>query len=69
MTNNMPTHYLWIVEDRAPQGEAKPIWHRIAPAWSQRDGKGFSIQLPPGVSISGRLVLREIDETRGKAAQ
>jgi hypothetical protein len=54
-----PSHYLLIVEER-PNGE-KPTWHRIAAAWPQRDGKGLTIQLPPGVSVSGRLILREND--------
>jgi hypothetical protein len=58
-TRAQPSHYLLIVEER-PNGE-KPTWHRIAAAWPQRDGKGLTIQLPPGVSVSGRLILREND--------
>jgi hypothetical protein len=69
MSTNKPSHYLWIVEDRTDSSDAKPTWHRIAAAWPQRDGKGFTIQLPPGVSISGRLQLREYEETKSKTDQ
>jgi hypothetical protein len=72
MTPSKPSHYLWIVEQRtgadAP-ADAKPTWHRIAAAWPQRDGKGLTIQLPPGVSVSGQLILREYDEPKTKQAQ
>jgi hypothetical protein len=65
MTSNKPSHYLWIVEDRkGGDGDEKASWHRIAAAWPQRDGKGLTIQLPPGVSVSGRLILREYEEQK-----
>lgn len=57
-----PSHYLWIVEERP--GDEKPIWHRIAAVWPHRGG--LTVHLPPGVSVSGRLLLREADERTAK---
>jgi CHC2-type zinc finger protein len=67
-TKAQPSHYLWIVEERADNPD-KPTWHRVAAAWPQRDGKGLTIQLPPGVSVSGRLILRENDERKARGGE
>ncbi len=60
-TSSRPSHRLYIVEDRGgePGSEQNAFWHRVGAAWPQKDGKGLSIQLIPGVAVSGRLVLRE----------
>ena len=57
MSGAMPSHKVFLVEDR---GEDKdPFWHRVGSAWPSKDGKGLQIQLPPGLSVAGRVVLRE----------
>lgn len=62
--NDKPRFTAYIVVD-APQDDSnrKAQWHRIAPAFAHDDGKGFNIELPPGVSVAGRLVVRQ-DEPR-----
>jgi hypothetical protein len=49
-----PSHYVYQVRDREGQ---KAIWTRIGAAWSQKDGKGFTVQLD-AVPLDGRLTLR-----------
>ena len=58
--NNRPSHRGFIVEDR--EGDDKTehrVWIKVASAWPHKDGKGLNIQITPGISVSGRLVLRE----------
>jgi hypothetical protein len=44
-----------------PEGSdrnAKARWHEVGAAWTHRDGEGFDVLITPGISISGRLVIR-----------
>jgi hypothetical protein len=60
MSDNKPTHRAFIVTDK---GEGvKADWKEVAAAWSHRDGKGMDIIIPQGMSLSGRLVIREASE-------
>jgi hypothetical protein len=59
MTSNKPTHAVFIVE---PGNDDKGFFHRVGAAWPNRDGRGLSVQLIPGIAVSGRLILREYDE-------
>jgi hypothetical protein len=53
--SNKPTHDAFAVS-----GEGrKAIWTRIGAAWPNDDGKGYNIVIAPGVSVSGKIVLRE----------
>jgi len=64
-TGAMPSHKVFLVEDR---GEGKdPFWHRVGSAWPSKDGRGLQIQLPPGLSVAGRVVLREYDSAEEAA--
>ena len=54
--NRQPTHRLYTVS-----GERKnERWTEIGAAWTNRDGKGFSISLN-ALPLGDRLVLREIE--------
>ena len=56
--SNTPTHTAFVVSD-APEGSSKKAqWFEIAKVWTHKDSGGFDIDLPPGVTISGRLVVR-----------
>lgn len=46
----------FLVEEREGRDA---YWHRVGTAWKHSDGKGFDIVLPPGMSLSGRIVIRE----------
>ena len=55
--SNKPTHTAFIVSD-APGGDKRAQWFEISAVWTHSDGKGFDIQIPPGVTVSGRIVCR-----------
>jgi hypothetical protein len=59
MPDNKPTHHAFLV-DKGP--DVKAVWREVAPVWAHRDGKGMDIVLPPGMSLSGRIVIREAAE-------
>lgn len=60
--NPRPTLRAYVVEDRQSDtatDDAISFWTRVGSAWPHQDGKGWNVQLVPGVAVSGRLVLRE----------
>ena len=59
MSGGRPTMKAFVVEDKEEGSEEKPFWTRVGSAWPHGDGKGLNIQIASGVSVSGRLVLRE----------
>lgn len=52
---------LVIPEERTDKasGEVKTFWHRVGTAFPQKNGSGFNIVIPEGVSISGRVLMLE----------
>ena len=66
MSDNKPTHRAFLVEDKGP--DVKAQWREVAPAWAHRDGKGFDVLIPPGMSLSGRVVIREASERPDQTA-
>jgi CHC2 zinc finger len=50
-----PSHKVFVVEG---EGDSA-FWHRAGSAWPHKDGKGLNMQIPTGMSLSGRVVLRE----------
>ena len=61
-----PTMKAFVVEDKEEGSEEKPFWTRVGSAWPHGDGKGLNVQLATGVSVSGRLVLREYTDDDAK---
>lgn len=57
--NQKPSHKAFVVEDRAEGSDRDAFWTRIGSAWPHKDGKGLNVQIASGVSVAGRLVLRE----------
>ena len=43
-------------------GVTKTYWTKVGAAWPHRDGKGLTVTISPGISVSGRIVLREWTE-------
>jgi hypothetical protein len=65
MTNtNRPSHHIFVVDG---EGE-KAIWTRIGAAWPHKAGGGFTVQLIPGIAVSGRFVIRPVksDDNGGR---
>jgi hypothetical protein len=68
MASSRPSHRAYIVEDvEGDQTDQKGFWTKVGSAWPHGDGKGLNIQLIPGLSVSGRIVLREYSEADAKA--
>jgi hypothetical protein len=60
MNGEKPTHRVYVVEDKG-EGEGKQgYWTLCGVAWAHRDGKGLNLQLAAGLSVSGRVVVREL---------
>lgn len=43
------------------QGEEKRGWTEVGIGFPSKDGKGVNVELRPGISVSGRLVLRPVE--------
>ncbi len=58
---NKPTHSAYIVT--TPKGEdRKAQWHEIGAIWPHKNGNGFDLVIPIGISVSGRIVCTERKE-------
>jgi len=65
--SSKPSHYANVVVN-APEGsEREATWHRIAAVWPHTKGNGFDLVIPPGVTISGRIVITERKEREATA--
>jgi hypothetical protein len=64
MSGERPSHKAFVVEDRGEGNDG--FWTRVGSAWPHKDGKGLNVQLATGVSVSGRLVLREYTDDDAK---
>ena len=62
MSGEKPSHKVYVVEG---EGE-NAFWHRAGSAWPRKDGRGLNMQIPTGMSLSGRVVLREFTEDDAK---
>ena len=60
--SSKPTHSAYVVIDAREGTDRKAQWFEIAPVFSHGDGKGFDLVIPPGITASGRLVIRKRKE-------
>ena len=56
--SNKPSHYAYVVTEPQRRNQ-KAVWHRVATVWAHNNGNGFDLVIPPGVSLSGRVVCTE----------
>jgi hypothetical protein len=47
-----------IAHEYGPEDDRKTHWTRVGAAFGSSDGKGINVELTPGISVGGRLVLR-----------
>jgi hypothetical protein len=57
--SNKPTHYAYVVEQPKEGSDRKAVWHRVATVWTHKNGSGFDLVIPPGVTLSGRITCTE----------
>lgn len=60
--SNKPTHNAYVVTDPKEGSDKKAIWHRVGSVWPHKNGKGFDLVIPEGISLSGRIVCTEPKE-------
>ncbi|MDF0522835.1 hypothetical protein P0R31_36990 [Bradyrhizobium yuanmingense] len=53
-STNAPSHLVYVVTG---EGESA-TWTQVAAAWKHRDNDGLNVIIPPGIMISGKLVVR-----------
>jgi hypothetical protein len=51
---NRPSHLVFVVDG---DGESAN-WTQIGAAWKHKDSDGMNVVIPPGIMISGKLVIR-----------
>ena len=56
--SNKPTHTAFVVNDVPEGSDKKAQWFEIAKVWEHDDKGGFNVDLPPGVTVSGKIVVR-----------
>ena len=66
--SSKPTHTAFVVVDAKEGSEKKAQWFEIAAVWSHSDGNGFDVVIPPGVTVTGRIVIRKRKEKEANAA-
>lgn len=57
MSNKKPTMNAYVVNSNESSGDA--FWTKVGVLFDHEDGKGYNLVLTPGLSVSGRLVIRE----------
>lgn len=66
-SKRQPSHRAFLVDGEGDDA----FWHRCGSAWPTKKGNGLTLVIPPGMSISGRVVLVENkddeEEDDGKA--
>jgi hypothetical protein len=60
--SNKPTHIAYVVNDPKEGSDRKAIWHRVGSIWPHKNGKGFDLVIPEGISVAGRIVCTEPKE-------
>ncbi len=63
-TANRPSHLVYVVDGDGDDAN----WTQIAAAWEHNDSDGLNVVLPPGIMVSGKLVIRRPKSDADKAA-
>ena len=49
---------LLLAEERSDDnGEVRTYWHSAGTAFPHKNGDGFNLVIPPGMSLSGRVLM------------
>jgi hypothetical protein len=51
-----PTHKAHIIVEPKEGSDRKPTWVEVGAVWPHKNGNGFDVVIPPGISVSGRIV-------------
>ncbi len=56
---NPPKYHAYIVIDPKAGSNRKAYWHEIGAVWPHKNGTGFDLIIPAGISVTGRIVCTE----------
>lgn len=54
-----PSFIAYVVTDAKEGSDKKAIWNRVGAVWPHKNGKGFDLVIPEGISVTGRIVCIE----------
>jgi len=63
---NKPTHRAYVVVEPKEGSDRKATWVEVGAVWPHKNGNGFDVVIPPGISASGRIVCTEPKATDAK---
>jgi hypothetical protein len=57
-----PTHIAYVVTNPKEGSEKDAVWNKVGAVWPHKNGNGFDLVIPEGISLSGRIVITERKE-------
>jgi hypothetical protein len=60
--SNKPTHSAYVVINPPEGSDKKAQWHEVGAVWPHKNGEGFDVVIPDGLSVSGRIVCTKRKE-------
>ena len=51
-----PSHKATLVIDPKEGSDRTAFWHEVGAVWPHKNGSGFDIVIPAGISVTGRIV-------------
>lgn len=57
--SKQPSHVAYIVIDPKEGSDKKPYWLKVGSVFAHKNGKGFDLVIPEGLSVTGRIVCVE----------
>jgi hypothetical protein len=54
--SSKPSHTAYILTEPKEGSDRKAIWHEIGAIWPHKNGEGFDLVIPSGLSVTGRIV-------------
>ena len=56
------SHNAYVVIPAKEGSEVDAYWHKVGSVFPHKNGKGFDVVIPAGISVSGRIVCTEPKE-------
>jgi len=51
-----PSHTAYLVQASPAGSDRKPRWIEVGAVWPHKNGTGFDLVVPEGLSLTGRIV-------------
>ncbi len=60
--SSKPSHIAYVVSNPKEGSGKKAVWHRVGAIFQHKNGNGFDLVIPEGISVTGRIVCTEPKE-------